>query len=31
MKLMTHALTEDQAKVIASWRYEGKYALYNLP
>lgn len=31
MELITHKLSEEQAKEIASWKYNGEYSIYNLP
>jgi ribosomal protein S18 acetylase RimI-like enzyme len=31
MKLITHKLSEDQAKELSNWVYDGEYSIYNLP
>lgn len=31
MNLKQKVLTEEQAKEISNWKYEGKYSIYNLP
>lgn len=30
-KLENHIMTEDEKRAVCSWKYEGEYALYNLP
>lgn len=29
--LMYHILTENEKKLVCEWKYEGEYAVYNLP
>lgn len=31
MELITHKLSEEQAKEISNWKYNGQYSIYNLP